>query len=63
MERKNMYGGFENEWTSDSGTFYRLDEAVYPRYQQFYLSLDADLSRIKNPASGNQITAGSIELG
>ncbi len=44
---QNMYGGFENEWTDDDGILYRLDDDIFPRYQQFYLSLDIDLSRIK----------------
>lgn len=42
----NMYGGFENEWFEDD-VFYELDDKEYPRHQQFYLSLDLDLTRIK----------------
>ncbi|MFK8102334.1 MAG: DUF2279 domain-containing protein [Saprospiraceae bacterium] len=43
---ENMYGGFENRWEED-GASYILDSDLYPRYRQFYLSLDIDLTRIK----------------
>ena len=42
----NMYGGFENEWYEDE-VFYQLDNKEYPRYRQFFLSLDLDLTRFK----------------
>ena len=42
----NMYGGFKNEWFEDD-VFYQLDDNEYPRYQQFFLSLDLDLTKIK----------------
>ncbi|MBR9921065.1 MAG: DUF2279 domain-containing protein [Bacteroidetes bacterium] len=42
---QNMYGGFENEWPSED-PIYRLDDTVYPRYSQFYLSFDVDLTKI-----------------
>lgn len=43
---ENMLGGFENRWEID-GQMIEIPEANYPRYHQFYLSLDADLNRIK----------------
>ena len=43
---QNLYGGFENRWEWQ-GQSYQLDPATYPRYRQFYLSPDIDLSRIK----------------
>lgn len=43
---ENMFGGFGNEWTRDSAVF-AVSADEYPRYRQFYLSLDIDLSRIK----------------
>jgi len=42
----NMFGGFRNEWYEDD-VLYVLDEKAFPRYRQFYLSLDIDLTRIK----------------
>ena len=41
-----MYGGFENEWFEED-VFSKLDDAEYPRYRQFFVSLDIDLTRIK----------------
>lgn len=46
MGAANMYGGFENSWTDEAGNEFRLPEADFPRYRQFYLSPDIDLSRI-----------------
>jgi hypothetical protein len=42
---ENMYGGFMNKWEKDGNT-YTLSDDKYPRYRQFYLSPDIDLSRI-----------------
>jgi hypothetical protein len=41
----NMYGGFENRWEYE-GEEYRLSPQLFPRHQQFYLSLDIDLNRV-----------------
>ncbi len=43
---ENLYGGYENEWTTEDGSTYRLDPNLYPRYRQFYLSPDIDWKRI-----------------
>ncbi|NUO00740.1 MAG: DUF2279 domain-containing protein [Saprospiraceae bacterium] len=43
---ENVYGGFSNNWTDDSGNDFSVDPELYPRYRQFYLSFDVDLSRI-----------------
>ena len=40
-----MYGGFSNSWELD-GIQYSADPINYPRYRQFYLSPDIDLTRI-----------------
>lgn len=42
----NLYGGFANEWQEGEHQFI-LDAEQYPRYRQFYLSLDVDFRRIK----------------
>lgn len=45
---ENMFGGFGNYWTDpENGASFKLSAAEYPRYRQYYLSLDVDLSRIK----------------
>ena len=43
---ENMFGGFENEWEKE-GISFSLPEDDYPRYRQFYISPDIDLSKIK----------------
>ncbi len=43
---KNLYGGFENRWETD-GVEYRADDRLFPRYSQYYLSLDVDFTRIR----------------
>lgn len=42
---ENMFGGFRNEWTVDNSMF-ELSNDKYPRYRQFYISPDIDLSKI-----------------
>ena len=42
----NIYGGFDNNWTDESGNQFSLDQDLYPRFRQFYLAPDIDLSRI-----------------
>ena len=42
----NMFGGYENAWEYN-GANYVLDPVDFPRYSQYYLTLDVDLSKIK----------------
>ena len=45
---QNMYEGFGYSWEDEStGILYQRDAEIYPRYSQYYLSLDVDLTRIK----------------
>lgn len=43
---ENLYGGFGNSWKEGDATFI-LNDSEYPRFRQFYLSLDVDMTRIK----------------
>jgi hypothetical protein len=43
---ENMYGGFDNTW-NDSGASFTLSPDLYPRYRQYYLGLDVDLTKLK----------------
>lgn len=43
---ENVYGGFSNTWADEAGNEFSADPVLYPRYRQFYLSLDVDLARI-----------------
>lgn len=42
----NLYGGFGNTWADEAGNTFVLPAADYPRYRQWYLAPDLDLSRI-----------------
>ena len=44
MGADNMFGGYKNEWPTKKPEFILTD---VPRYRQFYVSLDIDLSKIK----------------
>ncbi len=44
---ENMFGGYKNEWKNKDGAVFILDPIAYPRYRQYFLSLDIDLSRVK----------------
>ena len=44
---ENMYGGYMNDY----GAFLPSNDFDLPRYSQFYLSLDADLSKIETSSS------------
>ena len=44
---ENMFGGFENKWMDDAGNAFEIPNGILPRYRQFFLSPDIDLSRIK----------------
>lgn len=41
----NMYGGFENKWTDKNGVLH--DRTDIKRYRRFFISVDADLTKIK----------------
>ncbi len=41
-----LYGGYGNGWTDEAGNKFVLPADAFPRTNQFYLSLDIDLTRI-----------------
>lgn len=41
----NLYAGYDNTWEQDGNT-YQVDKVKYPVYNQYYLSLDIDFTRI-----------------
>lgn len=43
---ENLYGGVENNWPTKDPNYF-LDPDLFPRYSQYYLSLDVDFTRIK----------------
>jgi len=42
----NLYGGYSNEWTQN-GISYSIPGDLFPRYNQYFLGLDIDWSKIK----------------
>ncbi|WP_235296709.1 DUF2279 domain-containing protein [Portibacter marinus] len=42
---ENMFGGFENAW-ENNGAVFELSETSFPRYRQFFIGLDVDLTRL-----------------
>ena len=42
---ENMFGGFDNAWSTDNAEF-SLDSDLFPRYRQFFIGLDFDLTRL-----------------
>jgi hypothetical protein len=43
---ENLFGGYSNNWINDEGNEFQLSPIDFPRYRQYYLSLDIDLQRI-----------------
>jgi len=56
----NMYGGFENRWTSPGGR--QIDRTDIPRYRKFFISLDADLSKIKVNSRAGRMALGILNI-
>ena len=44
---ENMYAGFGYDFTGPDGGHFILDPLEFPRYRQYFLSLDVDLTKIK----------------
>ncbi len=59
---ENMFGGFTNSW-QENGSVFVLNEIEFPRYRQYFLSLDIDLSKIqvKNHFLKTLLTALNIQ--
>jgi hypothetical protein len=58
---ENMYGARKNEWPAAKPEF-RLSETDYPRYRQYFLSFDIDLSRIKTKSKFLKTLARTINF-
>jgi hypothetical protein len=43
---ENMFGGFSNKWEKEGATF-SADDLKYPRYRQYYIGFDIDLTHVK----------------
>ena len=56
----NLYGGFENKWTDKDGVFH--DRSDLKRYRRFFLSVDADYSRIKTKTRAGKMILGILNI-
>lgn len=57
---QNMYGGYANSWTDDAGNRFVYNDPLHPRYHQFYLSLDVDLTRIRTDSRFLKVLLGAL---
>lgn len=58
---ENMFGGFENKWEEDGNTF-QTDDVRYPRFRQFVLSPDIDLTKIKTKSKPLKVLLGMANI-
>lgn len=56
---ENMYGGFDNSWQEGDNLF-ELSPEEYPRYRQYFLSFDIDLSRL--PVEDKPLLRGLCQI-
>lgn len=56
----NMYGGFENRWNTTGGR--QIDRSDIPRYRKFFISLDADLTKIKVNSRAGRMALGILNI-
>lgn len=57
----NMFGGYANDWPTKKPEF-SASKTDFPRYRQFYLSLDIDLSKIKTKSKFINTIAKTINF-
>jgi hypothetical protein len=58
---ENMFGGFDNKWAIEENTF-QTDDTQYPRYRQFVLSPDIDLTKIKTKSKPLKVLLGMVNI-
>ncbi len=58
---ENMFGGIENKWEAQ-GNKYEVSGELYPRYRQWYLSPDVDLSRIRVKSRPFRMVLGMLNV-
>lgn len=59
---ENMYAGYGYAFSDDDGNNYVADRTLYPRYNQGYLSLDIDFTRIPTKKRWLQTVFGVINF-
>lgn len=56
----NMYGGFENKWTDKNGNL--IDRTDVKRYRKFFISIDADLTKVKTTNKYAKIVLQALNI-
>lgn len=56
----NMYGGFENKWTDKNGNL--IDRTDVKRYRKFFISIDADLTKVKTSNKYAKIVLQALNI-
>ena len=56
----NMYGGFDNTWTDKDGKF--VDRNDVKRYRKFFISIDADLTKIKTKNRTGRMILAALNI-
>ncbi len=56
----NMYGGFENKWTDKEGVYH--DRSDIKRYRRFFISIDADYTKIKTRTKAGKMVLGILNI-
>lgn len=56
---ENMFGGYSNSWEINDENII-IDPVLYPRYSQFILALDYDLSKIKTKSPFLKTVLGAL---
>ncbi len=59
---ENMYAGYGYDFEDEAGNAYRVNAAQFPRYNQAYLSLDIDLTRIPTKSRLLQTIFGVVNF-
>ncbi len=58
----NLYGGTDNNWEDDNGNEFQLNSQNFPRYRQFFLSLDVDLTKIETKSKFLKTLFGAVNI-
>jgi hypothetical protein len=57
----NLYGGYSNNWEKEDAN-YVLDDQLFPRYSEFFISVDIDLSKIKTKSPFLRTLLGALNV-
>ncbi len=59
---ENLYNGYGYNWEDEDGNGFTIDPDQFPRYRQFYLSLDIDFTRIPTRSKPLRTLLGALNI-